>query len=107
MDDMEVNGNGDALNFDAEADDPFAIPPPLNDLILEDDPADIAGQEINLQDNVDGDETQDSAEKKKKKRAFKPRVNLNEERYKDLLSRSINIKHVGLQLKQADFIYTG
>ncbi|CAB4019040.1 TIMELESS-interacting isoform X1 [Paramuricea clavata] len=49
MDEMEVNG--DAFNFDAEADDPFAIPPPLNDLILQEDPADIAGQEINLQDN--------------------------------------------------------
>ncbi len=95
MDEMEVNGNDGALNFDAGGDDPFAIPPPLDGSLLFDDPGNIGEQNeaLNPEDNVDGDQTQDSAEKKKKKRAFKPRVNLNEERYVYLLFGS-NIKHL-------------
>ena len=79
---MEINGIGEGLNFDGDVDDGFVLPPPLNESLLADDPVNIAGEnDVNLQDNVDGDETQDSAEKKKKKRLCKPRVNLNEQRY--------------------------
>jgi hypothetical protein len=88
MDGIEVNGNDGALNFGAEGDDPFTIPPPLDGSLLFEDPVNLGEQNeaVNPQDNVDadGDQTQDSAEKKKKKRAFKPRVNLNEERYEYL-----------------------
>ena len=87
MDEIQVNDNDGALNFGAGADDPFAIPPPLDGSLLFQDPViDEQNEAINPQDNVDGDQTQDSAEKKKKKRAFKPRVNLNEERYVYALS---------------------
>ena len=78
---MEVNGGDMLLDFNGEADDLFAIPPPLNESLLIDDAADIAVQDDAENHQVDGDPTQESNEKKKKKRAFKPRVNLNEERY--------------------------
>ena len=81
MDEIQVNGNDGALNFVAGVDDPFVIPPPLDGSLLFEDP--VIGEQneaINPQDNVDADQTQDSAEKKKKKRVIKPRVNLNEER---------------------------
>ena len=82
MDGMEINGIDEGLNFDTEADDGFVLPPPLNESLLADDPVNIGGEnEVNLQDNVDGGEAQDSAEKKKRKRVFHPRVNLNEQRY--------------------------
>ena len=83
IDGMEINGIDEGLNFDGDVDDGFVLPPPLNESLLADDPVNIAGENdvVNIQDNVDGDETQDSAEKKKKKRVCKPRVNLNEQRY--------------------------
>ena len=82
MDEIEVNGNDGGLNFDIEGDDPFRIPPPLDASLLVDDPANIAEENEDLNPQQDGDgEAKENAEKKKKKRAFKPRVNLNEERY--------------------------
>ncbi|XP_028399152.1 TIMELESS-interacting protein-like [Dendronephthya gigantea] len=74
---MEVYGNDVVLG---DAEDLFAIPPPLDESLLVDDPANIAAHDDAENQNIDGDPTQENDGKKKKKRAFKPRVNLNDER---------------------------